>query len=295
MKRKNSAPLIITETIREVKDVKNEKKPPALVSKEGYLTSYYQELLSKFEPEELQYYAGLVDGDGAIGWNSHLSKTIRIQIHLTEEAAEPIRELAEKLDLRLTTSKRTELYEKELSPNAKPMINCCIYKIKAWFFLFLIYPYLLEKKERAKKMLEGHFRGFLDCHDRRMHQRQFSMPYLAGYSDAEAYFRYKYAHTRKAFVFRYAIKSTAIGHVDYLGEQLCRLGYNVRYSPVKRYDKHKPNKTIYISNLPDLKKLYKELIPFSKIKRKKRAMTMTNFYMDNLSPVYAKKSRRLIK
>ena len=293
MKRKNSKPLIITETIREVKDIKNEKNPPKLTSKDGHLTSYYIDLLAKFEPEELQYYAGLIDGDGAIGWNSATSKTIIIQVSLTEEAAEPIIQLAEKLDLKLSLSKRTKLYEKETSANAKPIINVNIYKTKAWFFLFLIYPYLLEKKERGREMLEGHFRDFLKCHDRRMHQRQFSMPYLAGYSDAEGHFKYKYRHNQKSFMFNYVLNSTAIGHVDYIGEQLCRLGYNVRYGKVYKKNNRKPSKMITISNLPDLKKLYSQLIPFSKIKRKKRAMTMTQFYMDYLSPIYRKKERQL--
>jgi hypothetical protein len=294
MKRKNSKPLVHTETIREVKDIENHNNPPPLFSKEdGYLTPFYTEMLSKFEPEEIQYYAGLVDGDGAIGWNSWHSKTIRMQINLTEEAAEPIKELAEKLDLKLSVSSWTEEYQKERSKNGKPMINLNIYKTKAWFFLFLIYPYLLEKKEKGKEMLTTKFKGFLECHDRRMHQRQFSMPYLAGYSDAEGHFKYKYRHTQKSFLFGYVVHSTAIGHVDYLGEQLCRLGYNVRYGRVLKNGKYKPSKSITISNLPDLKKLYRELLPFSKIKRKKRAMTMTNFYMDYLSPVYSKKERRL--
>jgi len=294
MKRKNSNPLIVTKTIREVKDIKNDKNPPGLFSKEdGYLTPFYRDILAKFEPEEIQYYAGLVDGDGAIGWNSWHSKTIRIQISLTEEAAEPITELAEKLDLKLSVSAWTDEYKKEKSPNGKPIINLNIYKTKAWFFLFLIYPYLLEKKEKGKEMLTTKFKGFLECHDRRMHQRQFSMPYLAGYSDAEGHFKYKYKHNQKAFLFGYVVHSTAIGHVDYLGEQLCRLGYKVNYGPVRKNGKYKPSKTITISNLPDLKKLYRELIPFSKIKRKKRAMTMTQFYMDYLSPVYSKKEKRL--
>ena len=293
MKRKNSKPLIVTKTIRKIKDVEYEKKHPTLVSKDGYLTPFYRDLLSKFDPQETQYYAGLIDGDGAFGWNSYRSKTIRIQVRLTEEAAEPIIELAEKLDVELSLSKHTKLYEKQKSTNAKPIININIYRTKAWFFLFLIYPYLLEKKDNAKEMLAGQFEGFLDCQDRRMHQRQFSMAYLAGYSDAEGHFKYKYSKTN-GFNFRYEIDSTAIGHIDYLGEQLCRLGYKAKYSKIRRNGKFKPSKKIVIGNLPDLKKLYKELIPFSKIKRKKRAMTMTQFYMDNLSPVYAK-NRKICK
>ena len=115
MKRKNSKPLVHTETIREVKDIENHNNPPPLFSKEdGYLTPFYTDMLAKFEPEEIQYYAGLVDGDGAIGWNSWHSKTIRMQINLTE-AAEPIKELAGKLDLKLSVSSWTEEYQKERS------------------------------------------------------------------------------------------------------------------------------------------------------------------------------------
>ena len=43
-------------------------------------------MLAKFEPEEIQYYAGLVDGDGAIGWNSWHSKTIRMQIEFNRRS-----------------------------------------------------------------------------------------------------------------------------------------------------------------------------------------------------------------
>ena len=294
MKRKNSKALVITTTVREINDPEKDKNPPPLFSKkDGHLTPFYRDMLAKFEPEEVQYYAGLVDGDGAIGWNSHRSKTIRIQIHLTEEAAEPITQLAEKLDLKVSVSAWTDEYKKEKSPNGKPIINLNIYKTKAWFFLFLIYPYLLEKKIKGKEMLTTKFKGFLECHDRRMHQRQFSMPYLAGYSDAEAHYKYKYLKNQKSFLFGYQVTSTDIGHVDYLGEQLCRLGYNVRYGKIRKNGRFKPSKSITISNLPDLKKLYIKLMPFAKIKRKKRAMTMTQFYMDYLSPVYSKKERRL--
>jgi len=295
MKRKNSKALVITTTVREINDPEKDKNPPPLFSKkDGHLTPFYRDMLAKFEPEEVQYYAGLVDGDGAIGWNSHRSKTIRIQIHLTEEAAEPITQLAEKLDLKVSHSKFTKEYEKERGPNGKPIINLNIYKTKAWFFLFLIYPYLLEKKIKGKEMLTTKFKGFLECHDRRMHQRQFSMPYLAGYSDAEAHYRYKYQKNQESFAFGYHITSTDIGHIDYLGEQLCRLGYKVNYGAIRKNGKHKSSKKIAITNLPDLKKLYTKLLPFAKIKRKKRAMTMTRFYMDYLSPVYSKKERNLI-
>ena len=294
MKRKNSKPLVLTTTIREVKDTKREKKHPALVSKkDGSLSSFYRKILSKFEPEEIQYYAGLMDGDGAIGWNSYRSKTIRIQIGLTEEAAEPILQLAEKLDLKLSKSEFTREFKKERSFNNNPVINLNIYREKAWFFLLLIYPYLLEKKIKGREMLTTKFSGFLECHDRRMHQRQFSMPYLAGYSDAEAHYKYKYLKKQESFAFGYHVASTDIGHIDYLGEQLCRLGYNVRYGKIQNNGRNKPSKKITITNLPDLKKLYEKLMPFAKIKRKKRAMTMTQFYMDYLSPVYRKKERQL--
>ena len=292
MRRKNSIPLFITTTVRKPKNLKREKKHPSLVlKKDGSLSSFYRKILAKFEPEEIQYYAGLIDGDGAIGWNSYRSKTIRIQINLTEEAAEPIFDLAEKLDLKLSRSVQTKHFKVTQNKNGNPVINLNIYREKAWFFLILIYPYLLEKKEKAKEMLTTKFRGFLECHDRRMHQRQFSMPYLAGYSDAEAHFKYKY-NKKSGFNFVYIIHSTAIGHIDYLGEQLCRLGYNVRYGLVKNNGKNRPSKRISISNLPDLRKLYSHLIMFAKIKRKKRAMTMTQFYMDYLSPVYKKNFKR---
>jgi hypothetical protein len=294
MRRKNSKPLVVTKTIRKPKNLKREKKhPPLVLKKDGSLSSFYRKILSRFEPEEIQYYAGLMDGDGSIGWNSHNSKTIRLQINLTEEAAEPLFELAEKLDIPLSRSEVTEEFKKERK-NDKPCINLNIYREKAWFFLLLIYPYLLEKKEKGKELLITKFRGFLDCHQRRMHQRHFSFPYLAGYSDAEGHFKYKYKQ-KEGFNFGYIVHSTAIGHIDYLGEQLCRLGYRVNYSKVYKKTNRKPSKKISITNLLDLKKLYEELIPFVKIKRKKRAMTMTNFYTNYLSPRYSEKERRLIK
>ena len=275
-----------------------------LAGEDGHLHPFYRELLANFEPEEIQYYAGLMDGDGSFALTTKggkINPLIKMQISLTEEAAEPIIQLADKLDCTLSKIEFSEEY-KIKNPrrrNTKPWYYLAIPKQKAWFFLYLIYPYLLEKKEAAKKLFMYQYKDFLETGgESRFHQRQFSYPYLAGYADAEGYYKYKLnkGKSKNKFAFVFKLTSTDIGHMDYLGNTLLKLGYNVKLSKIT--PKHlngkrvKDQKTISLVGLQDLQKLYKHLMPFAKIKRKKRAMSMTCFYVDYLSPKFSKKGRR---
>lgn len=278
-----------TDTIQVRKATVDTTKIP-FTTEEGRTHPYWIDILQNFDIEDIQYYAGLMDGDGNFGYAKE--GNIRMQISLTEEAAEPIIELAEKLDCTLSRIEYSKEYKikNPCRANTKPWYYLSIPKQKAWFFLLLIYPYLLEKKERAKSMLADRFIDFLECQLRLQHQRRFSFPYLAGYADAEGHYKYKYNKGIKRFTFAFKIYSTDIGHIDYVGLQMAKLGFPISYSKITRHRlSTKPAKGIILTGLENLRKLYRKLLPFGKIKRKKRAMTMTGFYMDHLSPKYAKK------
>jgi len=299
---KKKTKLNCSDTIRVRETTTPNIKYP-LAGEDGHLHPFYKKLLANFELEEIQYYAGMMDGDGSFALDTRKGKIkplIKMQINLTEEAAEPIIQLADKLDCTLSRIEFSEEY-KIKNPsrrNTKPWYYLAIPKQKAWFFLYLIYPYLLEKKETAKKLFMYKYKDFLETNNEsKIHQRQFSYPYLAGYADAEGSYQYKLIKGKFNFAFR--ISSTNIGHIDYIGNTLLKLGYPVNLSKVNKihlYGKRvKDQKNVNVASLQGLKKLYKNLMPFAKIKRKLRAMSMTCFYVDYLSPHFKKKNLKGLK
>ena len=132
-------------------------------------------IAKNFSTADRQYYAGMIDGDGNITVTPKYPNRLRILLELRHDHAEPILKLAELFDL--TISKKIYLIPQG---NAQPTLNIEFGGIKAKLFLFSIYPYLLEEKEKATTLLRS-----LDCPAEYLpEERQFSFEYLAGYTDA---------------------------------------------------------------------------------------------------------------
>tara|TARA_R100000656_G_scaffold95565_1_gene69388 strand:- start:792 stop:1679 length:888 start_codon:yes stop_codon:yes gene_type:complete len=246
---------------------------------------------NNFSTSDRKYYAGMTDGDGALKEMSGPKFTFGLT--LRHDHAEPILKLAEIFDL--TISKLIYLIPRG---KAQPTLTITISGIKAKLFLFSIYPYLLEKKEKARAILIS-----LGCPEKYLQdERQFSFEYLAGYTDAEGRIHFKLSHqqqrrgrakqlkTYSTYQMHYELINNDNAHLQFLKKNLIDLGFDhfrkdyidtYKYLPAHKQIRNKPTTHILLGGAPDqLSKFYKNIEPFILIKHKKDKMLATMKYSD---------------
>ena len=126
-------------------------------------------IAKNFSISDRKYFAGMVDGDGSFTLHTRKDRpnpTLRLGLELRHDHAEPVTKLAELFDL--TISKKIYLAAKNTQPSLKVELS----GVKSKMFLFTIYPYLLEKKERARDILIK-----LDCPCSLEDLRLFNTPF----------------------------------------------------------------------------------------------------------------------
>ena len=112
-------------------------------------------IAKNFNTSDRKYFACITDGDGTLHLHPRKNRPnpcLRIGLELRYDHAEPVYKLAEIFDLSI--SKKIFLKE----TNTQPQLKVDLSGIKAKVFLFSIYPYLLERKDKARKVLLA-----LDC------------------------------------------------------------------------------------------------------------------------------------
>ena len=244
-----------------------------------------------FSTSDRKYYAGMTDGDGSLKEKSNAKFTFGL--NLRHDHSEPILKLAEIFDL--TVSKLIYLIPRG---KAQPNLTITVCGIKAKLFLFSIYPYLLEKKEKARSILIS-----LGCPEKYLQDdRQFSFEYLAGYTDAEGRIHFKLSHqkqrrgktkqikTYSSYQMHYELINNDNAHLQFLKKNLIDLGFNhfrkdyidtYKYLPLHKQIRNKPTTHIMLGGAPSqLSKFYKNLEPFMLIKHKKDNMLATMKYND---------------
>jgi len=249
-------------------------------------------MAKNFSTSDRKYYAGMTDGDGCIHGKTALNN-FSFALTLRHDHAEPIIKLGEIFDL--TISKLIYLIPKG---NSQPTLITTISGNKAKLFLFSIYPYLLEKKEKARAILIS-----LGCPEEHLpKERQFSFEYLAGYTDAEGRIQFKLSHqkvrrvrtkriaTYSSYVMHYELISNDNAHLQFLKNNLIDLGFDhfrkdyidtYKYLPEHQQIKNKPTTHIMLGGGPaPLSKFYKNIEPFILIKHKKDKMLATIKYND---------------
>ena len=160
--------------------------------------------------------------------------------------------------------------------------------------MFSIYPYLLERKDKARKVLLD-----LDCSEEYLpKERQFSFEYLAGYTDAEGTVNFSLRHDKKktgiitsSYRQYYLLTSNNSGHLQFIKKNLIDLGFDhFRKDYIKTYtntkkregrspEKWKNTSVVSLGGSPtQLSKFYKNVEPFMLIKHKKENMQHTMTY-----------------
>ena len=246
-------------------------------------------MAKNFSISDRKYFAGMTDGDGSFHIPTKYPNKIRIGLELRHDHAEPVLKLAEIFDL--TISKKIYLKKKG---NTQPTLKVELGGIKAKVFLFSVYPYLLEEKDKARKVLLA-----LDFSEEYLpKERQFSFEYLAGYTDAEGtvYFTLKHRKTkigsiRSYYQQYYILTSNNNGHLQFIKKNLIDLGFDhfrkdfIRtYKNVKKRkgtnpEKWKNTSVVSLGGTPtQLSKFYKNVEPFILIKHKKENMQHTITY-----------------
>lgn len=263
-----------------------------LFDEQGNALPIYNDILDKFTTDEKAYYAGMIDGDGSIQYfkrKDRPGKKLKIVLELKEINAEPLTELANIFDL----SVRRKIYD--VKTNTQPTLLCEFGKAKAEVFLFMVYPYLLEKKLFVKNILTD-----LKCPVEYLtNDKQFSYAYLAGYTDAEGCITFELRHQKgwkgigisSSYRCLYRLTSNNFGHLAYLKNQLEEKGYKFNKDEIKDYkntkeregrnpDKWKATKVLIIGGWEQLSNLYKHLLKYSKINNKRQLMKRTQQYHD---------------
>ena len=261
-----------------------------LFDEQGNALPIYNDILDKFTTDEKAYYAGMIDGDGSIQYfkrKDRPGKKLKIVLELKEINAEPLTELANIFDL----SVRRKIYD--VKTNTQPTLLCEFGKAKAEVFLFMVYPYLLEKKLFVKNILTD-----LKCPVEYLtNDKQFSYAYLAGYTDAEGCITFELRHQKgwkgigisSSYRCLYRLTSNNFGHLAYLKNQLEEKGYefnkdqilnykNVKQREGRNPDKWKSTKVLIIGGWEQLSSLYKSLLKYSKINNKRQLMKRTQQY-----------------
>jgi len=261
------------------------------------LLPIFKKIKTNFSVALKKYYAGMIDGDGSITKENKENKKRKLycKLELTEDAALPVTELADIFDL--SVSKRVRSGEKY--KNAKPSLMITIAGLKAKWFLINIYPYLLEKKEECKTSLisAGCPEHFFE--DPFMEYRKFSYEYLAGYTDAEGHIGV-YQNKKSSYFFLYFLTSTNFKQINFISEKLKEDGFKIkiRTDDYKRTKDgiERTQKTSYQLHVngghKDRAKLYKKLLPFTKIKHKIEGMKNTIKY-NEISNMIARRKNEM--
>mgnify|MGYP003146454469 FL=1 len=284
---------------KKIKKGQRTKKIIIRKSSSNYFKDWNESLAfmaRNFNPGDRKYYGGMIDGDGS--FNTYLPtkrKGIKLMVglELRHDHAEPLLKLAELFDL--TISKKVYLIPKG---NTQPSLSVEFSGIKAKLFLFSIYPYLLEKKEKATKVLLQ-----MGCPEQYLlKERQFSFEYLAGYTDSEGTVCFSLQHhvrpqrpTYSSYHMYYQLTSNDGGHLQFIKKSLIDLGFNHFRKDQKRTYEHvkkregvdyntnpqtwKPTSGPRLGGTPaQLSKFYEQLEPFILIKHKKENMLHTMKY-----------------
>ena len=246
-------------------------------------------MAKNFSTSDRKYFAGMIDGDGSFDIPNKYPGKLRIRLELRHDRAEPVSKLAEIFDL--TVSKKIYLIPKG---NTQPTLMSELNGIKAKVFLFFIYPYLLEEKDKARAVLIS-----LGCPQEHLpEQRQFSFEYLAGYTDSEGtvYFTLRHDKTKtgntiSTYKQYYVLTSNNNSHLQFIKKNLIELGFDhFRKDYVDTYknakkreginpEKWKDTTHIYLGGNPtQLSNFYKNVEPFMLIKHKKENMRHTITY-----------------
>ena len=244
-----------------------------------------------FSTSDRRYYAGMIDGDGCLSLRLTKKNTpvFTVSLNLRHDHAEPVLKLAEMFDL--TISKKIYLIPQG---NAQPSLKIQIGGLKAKLFLFSIYPYLLEKKEKAREILIQ-----LKCPEEYLQdERQFSFEYLAGYTDAEGRIRFALQHHKarpgyspsSSYKMYYELISNDNNHLQFIKQHLIDRGFDhfrkdfidtYKSLPEHKRLKHLPTTHMVLGGKPaQLSKFYKNIEPFILIKHKKDKMLATMKYND---------------
>jgi|8_EtaG_2_1085327.scaffolds.fasta_scaffold03687_12 hypothetical protein len=246
-------------------------------------------IAKNFSVSDRKYFAGMMDGDGSFCFKDkeHL-KFLQISLELRHDHAEPVLRLAELFDL--TISKSIRLNQENVKPTLKIELN----GIKAKLFLYAIYPYLLEKKDRARELLLA-----LVCPEEYIQdEKQFSFEYLAGYTDAEGSVHFKLMHHKMKtgnitsfYTMKYELTSNDNAHLQFIKQQLIDRGFDHfrkdyidTYKNVKKRKGTNPENwknTTHVSlggSPAQLSEFYKNVEPFMLIKHKKDNMNSTITY-----------------
>lgn len=277
---------------KEIKKGKNTKNFIIRKSSSNYFRKWNDVVASmakNFSVSSRKYFAGMTDGDGSFHIPDKYPGKLRIGLELRHDHAEPLLKLAEIFDL--TISKKIFLKKKG---NTQPQLKVELSGIKAKVFLFSIYPYLLEKKDKARTVLLS-----LDCPEKHLpKKRQFSFEYLAGYTDAEGtvYFSLRHEKMKTGSIISsyrqlYSLSSNDNAHLQFIKKNLIELGFDhfrkdfIRtYKDVKKREGTNPEKwgdtsSIFLGGTPtQLSKFYKNVEPFILIKHKKENMQHTMTY-----------------
>lgn len=245
-------------------------------------------IAKNFSISDRKYFAGMIDGDGSFHIPTNNPRKLRIGLELRHDHAEPVLKLAELFDL--TISKFTRVSKENVQPTLKIELS----GIKSKLFLYAIYPYLLEKKDRATKVLKT-----LECPEEHLpKRRKFSFEYLAGYTDAEGTVRFSLQHVKTKignitsyYKMSYELTSNDNAHLQFIKRQLIKKGFDhFRKDYINTYKNIKPRKgrnpenwknTTHVSlgGSPDkLSDFYKNIEPFMLIKHKKENMKHTIVY-----------------
>ena len=246
-------------------------------------------MAKNFSISDHKYFAGMTDGDGSFHIPTKYPGKLRIGLELRHDHAEPVLKLAEIFDL--TISKKIYLIP---YGNTQPTLKIELSGIKAKLFLFSIYPYLLEEKNKARAVLLS-----LDCPEKHLpKEKQFSFEYLAGYTDAEGSVIFKLRHEKTKvgnitsnYKQYFTLTSNDNAHLQFIKKNLIDLGFDhfrkdyiKTYKNVKKREGTNPEKWkdtthVYLGGSPtQLSKFYKNVEPFMLIKHKKDNMQHTITY-----------------
>ena len=277
---------------REVKKGQKTKTVKVRQSSSKHLKGWNDVMASiakNFSISDRKYFAGMIDGDGSFNIPNKYPSHLKTKLELRHDHAEPVSKLAEIFDL--TVSKKIYLKKKG---NTKPTLNVELTGIKAKVFLSFIYPYLLERKDKARAVLIS-----LGCPQEHLpKQRQFSFEYLAGYTDSEGTVYFTLCHEKtktgnitSSYKQYYVLTSNNNPHLQFIKKNLIELGFDhfrkdyiKTYTNVKKREGRNPEKwknttQISLGGTPtQLSNFYKNVEPFMMIKHKKENMQHTITY-----------------
>lgn len=110
----------------------------------GREATYCVDAAERFPDETLwPYLAGFIDGDGSLG----VDKKGRLVVQISNAHPAPLKWVAKEFEMKVGEEIRS-------ASNARPYYHVHVSGGKAVIFIKRIYPYLIEKKETARLLLE---------------------------------------------------------------------------------------------------------------------------------------------